>query len=164
MGLEGVYMNKVSIREYQPRLANIYIYTHVSRVRLFALHKYLRLPYTPFRCSRHVCWLILWSDFVLSARIIIHEPIGRQYLEWSAWFMDMQYCSQSRYRDISMPGRMSRSVNIVGEYRNLSVLTSRQFCPFFPFLSEKLYEKCLRRLENILRMLVQWYLKYAKYS
>lgn len=31
MGLEGVYMDKVSIREYQPRLANIYIYTRVAR-------------------------------------------------------------------------------------------------------------------------------------
>lgn len=131
MGLEGVYMDKVSVREYQPRLANIYIYTYTRVARKIVCVVQVLTPYAPFRCSRHVCWLILWSDFVLSARIIIHKPIGGNISNGYAWFMDMQYCSQSRYRDISMPGRISRSVNIVGEYRNLSVLTSRQFCLFF---------------------------------
>lgn len=132
----------------------MYMYTRVAR-KIVCVAQVLT-PYAPFRCSRHVCWLILWSDFVLSARIIIHKPIGGNISNGYAWFMDMQYCSQSRYRDISMPGRMSRSVNIVAEYRNLSVLTS-------PF-----YRKNYIRPRKVSKTFgvktfwdLQWCLKYA---
>lgn len=82
--------------------------THVARKIVCVIQ--VRLM---FRCSRHVCWLILWSDFVLSACIIIHKAIGSNISNGYAWFMDMQYCSQSHCRDARRHFRGERTIRSV---------------------------------------------------